>query len=45
MHAEFGRYNLLHHYYDGDAGGVIRMQIRELTWDDGWPSVAVGPRE
>jgi arabinan endo-1,5-alpha-L-arabinosidase len=34
---EFGRYYLVHHYYDGDANGVIRMQIREVEWNDGWP--------
>lgn len=28
---------LIHHYYDGDADGVIRMQVRELSWEDGWP--------
>ncbi|SDN99222.1 arabinan endo-1,5-alpha-L-arabinosidase [Alkalicoccus daliensis] len=28
---------LVHHYYDGDADGVIRMQVRELSWEDGWP--------
>jgi arabinan endo-1,5-alpha-L-arabinosidase len=34
---EFGRYYIVHHYYDGDANGVIRMQIREVEWEDGWP--------
>lgn len=33
----FGRHYVIHHYYDGDAGGVIRMQIRSLEWADGWP--------
>lgn len=41
IHVEFGRHYLLHHYYDGSADGVVRMQIREMTWDDGWPVVAV----
>ena len=34
---EFGRYYMVHHYYDGDANGVIRMQIREVEWKNGWP--------
>jgi arabinan endo-1,5-alpha-L-arabinosidase len=34
---EFGRYYMVHHYYDADADGVIRMQIREVEWRDGWP--------
>lgn len=35
---EFGLWYLVHHYYDADAGGVVRMQIREIEWDDeGWP--------
>ena len=34
---EFGRYYMVHHYYDGDANGVIRMQIREVEWKHGWP--------
>jgi arabinan endo-1,5-alpha-L-arabinosidase len=34
---EFGRWYMVHHYYDADANGVIRMQIREIEWDDGWP--------
>ena len=34
---EFGRYYVVHHYYDADADGVIRMQIREIEWRDGWP--------
>lgn len=28
---------LIHHYYDGDADGVIRMQVRELSWENDWP--------
>ena len=27
----------VHHYYDADTGGTIRMQIREVEWRDGWP--------
>lgn len=38
VHTEFGNNYVVHHYYDGDAGGVIRMQIRSMEWDDGWPS-------
>lgn len=30
---------LAHHYYDGATGGTIRMQIRSIAWDDGWPTV------
>ncbi|WP_236939105.1 arabinan endo-1,5-alpha-L-arabinosidase [Evansella clarkii] len=36
----YGRDYLVHHYYDGDADGVIRMQIRTLEWEDNWPSAA-----
>ncbi|MHB8900094.1 MAG: arabinan endo-1,5-alpha-L-arabinosidase [Thermoguttaceae bacterium] len=33
-----GRQWLVHHYYDGEHGGLRRLQIRPLTWsDDGWP--------
>ncbi|MFA9557933.1 arabinan endo-1,5-alpha-L-arabinosidase [Evansella sp. AB-rgal1] len=28
---------IIYHYYDGDANGVIRMQIRSMEWEDGWP--------
>ncbi|MGJ9383479.1 arabinan endo-1,5-alpha-L-arabinosidase [Salipaludibacillus sp. CF4.18] len=28
---------LIYHYYDGDADGVIRMQIRSLDWQEEWP--------
>lgn len=41
VHFEFGRYYLVHHYYDGAANGVIRMQIRSLEWEDDWPYVDV----
>jgi arabinan endo-1,5-alpha-L-arabinosidase len=37
VHQEFGLVYVVHHYYDGDANGVIRMQIRSLEWEDGWP--------
>jgi arabinan endo-1,5-alpha-L-arabinosidase len=37
VHVEFGRHYVVHHYYDADADGVIRMQIRQLLWEDGWP--------
>ncbi|WP_232735654.1 arabinan endo-1,5-alpha-L-arabinosidase [Alteribacter populi] len=36
----YGNDYLIHHYYDGDADGVIRMQIRTLDWEDNWPSVS-----
>ena len=32
-----GRLYAVHHYYDADTGGTIRMQIREVEWRDGWP--------
>ncbi|WP_129667638.1 arabinan endo-1,5-alpha-L-arabinosidase [Phytoactinopolyspora endophytica] len=35
---ERGLHYLVHHYYDGDADGVIRMQIRSMEWEDGWPN-------
>lgn len=38
VHHEFGLHYLVHHYYDADADGVIRLQIRSLTWNRGWPS-------
>lgn len=34
-----GRDYLIHHYYDADANGVIRMQIRQLVWKNGWPQL------
>ena len=33
---EFGRYYMIHHYYEWEPL-QIRMQIRELQWEDGWP--------
>lgn len=41
VHVEFGNEYVVHHYYDGDAGGVIRMQIRSMQWEDGWPSFEI----
>lgn len=33
-----GRMYLAHHFYDAQASGVPRLQIRPLVWDaDGWP--------
>ncbi|WP_246407508.1 arabinan endo-1,5-alpha-L-arabinosidase [Geomicrobium halophilum] len=37
VYEKFGKYYMIHHYYDGDADGVIRMQIRHMEWKDGWP--------
>jgi arabinan endo-1,5-alpha-L-arabinosidase len=37
VHTEFGLNYIVHHYYDADANGVIRMQIRSMEWEDGWP--------
>ena len=29
---------LVHHYYDADEAGVVKLQVRSLTWSgDGWP--------
>jgi arabinan endo-1,5-alpha-L-arabinosidase len=29
---------LVHHFYDADAAGLVKMQVRSLAWDDdGWP--------
>src|SRR5690625_387883 len=38
-----GRLYGVHHYYDADTGGTIRMQIRELEWDGGRPLFSYGP--
>jgi arabinan endo-1,5-alpha-L-arabinosidase len=40
VYKEFGKVYMIHHYYDGDANGVIRMQIRSMDWQDGWPYFA-----
>jgi arabinan endo-1,5-alpha-L-arabinosidase len=40
---ERGRLYAVHHYYDADTGGTIRMQIREIEWEDGWPYFSFGP--
>ncbi|MGP4038453.1 arabinan endo-1,5-alpha-L-arabinosidase [Gracilibacillus sp. D59] len=31
-------YYMVHHYYDGDANGIIRMQIRKTNWTNNWPT-------
>ncbi|MFC4403071.1 arabinan endo-1,5-alpha-L-arabinosidase [Gracilibacillus xinjiangensis] len=33
-----GNYYMIYHYYDGDANGTIRMQIRKINWEDDWPT-------
>ncbi|WP_219419053.1 arabinan endo-1,5-alpha-L-arabinosidase [Pseudonocardia nigra] len=38
-----GRTYAVHHYYDANTGGTIRMQIREVEWVDGWPTFSYGP--
>jgi arabinan endo-1,5-alpha-L-arabinosidase len=38
-----GRLYAVHHYYDANTGGTIRMQIREVEWEDGWPYFSYGP--
>ena len=38
-----GRLYAVHHYYDADTGGTVRMQIREVEWEDGWPYFSYGP--
>lgn len=35
----------VHHYYDADTGGTIRMQIREVEWRDGWPYFSGGDEQ
>ncbi|MEJ5887349.1 hypothetical protein WDZ16_02635 [Pseudokineococcus marinus] len=35
----------VHHYYDAATGGTIRMQVREVEWEDGWPVFPAGPDE
>jgi len=34
---EGDQYYLVHHFYDGDDNGRSKLQIRPLTWADGWP--------
>ncbi|QTM98042.1 family 43 glycosylhydrolase [Sediminibacillus dalangtanensis] len=34
---------MVHHYYDGNAGGIIRMQIWGVSWRDGWPYLEKKP--
>jgi arabinan endo-1,5-alpha-L-arabinosidase len=35
---EGDRYFLVHHFYDAEANGRSRLQVRPLTWSrDGWP--------
>ncbi|MEU0276012.1 arabinan endo-1,5-alpha-L-arabinosidase [Streptomyces sp. NPDC006307] len=35
-----GRDVLVHHYYDAEDGGVPKLALRTLRWDDaGWPAV------
>ena len=34
---------IAYHYYDGTAGGVPRLGLRQLEWtDDGWPRLRAG---
>lgn len=35
----------VHHYYDAATGGTIRMQVREVEWEGGWPVFPAGPGE
>ncbi|MDL4842680.1 arabinan endo-1,5-alpha-L-arabinosidase [Aquibacillus rhizosphaerae] len=35
---EDGDIVMVYHYYDANDDGVIRMQLREFQWEDGWPS-------
>ncbi|WP_058308361.1 arabinan endo-1,5-alpha-L-arabinosidase [Gracilibacillus massiliensis] len=35
---EEDKYYMVYHYYDGDADGTIRMQIREINWQNNWPT-------
>ncbi len=33
-----GDHYMIYHYYDGNANGTIRMQIRQFNWNDDWPT-------
>jgi arabinan endo-1,5-alpha-L-arabinosidase len=36
---------LAYHYYDGDAGGVAKLQLSPIRWTaDGWPELAAFPQ-
>jgi len=38
VYQEGDHYFLVHHFYDADASGVPKLQVRSLLWDqDGWP--------
>ena len=37
-----GRTYAVHHYYDANTGGTIRMQVREVEWQNGWPVFSYG---
>ena len=30
---------LVYHYYDGAAGGAVRLGLNRITWQDGWPTL------
>ena len=29
---------LVHHYYDGQAGGTAKLGVNLLSWTGGWPT-------
>ena len=33
---------MAYHFYDGTAGGDVRLGIRTIAWIDGWPTIAAG---
>jgi arabinan endo-1,5-alpha-L-arabinosidase len=36
---------LAYHYYDGEAGGVAKLQLSPLNWrSDGWPELGALPQ-
>jgi arabinan endo-1,5-alpha-L-arabinosidase len=36
---------LIYHYYDGDSGGVSRLQFSPILWSaDGWPELGPLPQ-
>lgn len=40
VYLDGSRYLLIHHYYDGANNGVVKIQIRQVTWGGGWPQLS-----
>ena len=34
--------SIAYHFYDGTVGGDIRLGIRTIQWEGGWPTIATG---